>query len=63
MWETRAGVQVSKREFHTHIYLDYSRVKFYLINKKKSAHIYDNTKTLDILSPNEIARPKSNVYI
>ena len=30
--------------------------------KFKKAHIYDNTKTLDILSPNEIARPKSNVY-
>ena len=35
MWGTRAGVQVSKREFHTHIHLDYFRVKFYLINKKK----------------------------
>jgi len=35
----------------------------YDVHKKKKAHIYDNTKTLDILSPNEIARPKSNVYI
>ena len=32
----RAGVQVSKREFHTHIHLDYVRVKFlYCIIKKK----------------------------
>ena len=23
MWEIRAGVQVSRREFHTHIHLDY----------------------------------------
>jgi len=27
----RAGVQVSKREFHSYIYLDYVRVEFYLV--------------------------------
>ena len=33
--ETRAGVQVSRKEFHTHIHLDYVRVEFYLVLKIK----------------------------
>ena len=35
VWGERVGVQVSKRELHTHIYLDYSRVEFYLVKKNK----------------------------
>ena len=27
--------RVSKRELHTHIHLDYVRVEFYLVSKKK----------------------------
>ena len=27
VWEERVGVQVSKREFHTHIHLNYARVE------------------------------------
>ena len=34
--EVRTGVQVSKRELHTHIHLDYVRVEFLsCINKNK----------------------------
>ena len=44
VWGTRVGVQVSKRELHTHIHLDYSRVKFisYIkknINEKMCNHV------------------------
>ena len=35
MWGAKAGVQVSRRELHTHIHLDYARVEFYLVLKKK----------------------------
>ena len=34
-WGARARVQVSRRELHTHIHLDYVRVEFYLVKKKK----------------------------
>ena len=37
----RAEVQVSRREFHTHIYLDYSRVEFLSCIKKKKKKILD----------------------
>ena len=36
VWDVRVRVQVSKREFHIHIYLNYDRVEFYLILKKKN---------------------------
>ena len=35
MWGARTGVQVSKREFYIHIHLDYARIEFYLVLKKK----------------------------
>ena len=35
VWGERVGVQVSRKEFHTHIHLDYARVEFYLVKKKK----------------------------
>ena len=35
VWGVRAGIQVSRRELHTHIHLDYVRVEFYLVSKKK----------------------------
>ena len=36
MWgEVRVRVQVSRREFHTHIYLDYVTVEFLSYIKKK----------------------------
>ena len=34
MWEVRAGVQVSMREFHTHIHLGYARIDSILYKKK-----------------------------
>ena len=35
MWEVSGRIQVSKSELHTHIHLDYSRVKFLFFIKKK----------------------------
>ena len=35
MWEVSGRIQVSKSELHTHIHLDYSRVKFLFCIKKK----------------------------
>ena len=39
VWEARTRVQVSKRELHIHIYLDYIRVEFYLVSKKKKNYV------------------------
>ena len=37
--EARVGVQVSRRKFHTHIHLDYTRVEFLsCIIKKKNVN-------------------------
>ena len=38
---TSAVVQISRREFHTHIHLNQVRVEFYLVKKKKN---YEKTK-------------------
>ena len=38
----RVGVQVSKREFHTHIHLDYVRIKFISCIKKKKKLLWGN---------------------
>ena len=35
IWGIRAGVQVSRKEFHTYIHVDYVRVKFLFYIKKK----------------------------
>ena len=35
VWEKRTGIQVSKREFHTYIHLDYVKVKILSCIKKK----------------------------
>ena len=35
VWEARVRVQVFRREFHTHIHLDYVRVKFLSCIKKE----------------------------
>ena len=35
MWEARVGVQVSRKEFHTYIHLDYDKVDFLSCIKKK----------------------------
>ena len=42
VWEVRAGVQVSMRELHTHIHLDYVRVEILSCKKK----ILMNSKNL-----------------
>ena len=34
VWVARAGVQVSRREFHTHIHLDYVRLEILSCIKK-----------------------------
>ena len=31
----RVSVQVFRREFHTHIYLDLARVKFYIVKERE----------------------------
>ena len=39
MWGVRAEIQVSKRELHTHIQLDYAKVEtLSCIKKKKKIH-------------------------
>ena len=40
VWEARTSVQVSRRELHIHIYLDYTRVEFYLVSKKKKKTMF-----------------------
>ena len=35
VWGVRVGVQVSKKEFHIHIHLDYDRVEFLSCIKKE----------------------------
>ena len=36
MWKVRAGVQGSKRKFHTHIHLDYAKIEILSYIKKKN---------------------------
>ena len=40
MWKVRAGVQGSKRKFHTHIHLDYARIEILSYIKKKIIWYY-----------------------
>ena len=35
MWRVKVGVQVSRREFHTYIHLDYARIEILSCIKKK----------------------------
>ena len=35
MWEARVRFQVFRKEFHTHIHLDWTRVEFLSCKKKK----------------------------
>ena len=35
VWREKTGVQVSRRKLHSHIYLDYTIIEFYLSQKKK----------------------------
>ena len=35
VWEAKAGVQISRKELHTHIHLDYDRVEFLSYIKKQ----------------------------
>ena len=52
VWGARVGVQVSKREFHTHLHLNQARVEFYLVLKKKKKRIvlFINAKFFSILN-------------
>ena len=36
VWGARVRVQVSRRGLHTHINLDYVRVKFFFVSKKNT---------------------------
>ena len=55
--EVRTRIQVFKKEFHTHIYLDYDKLKFlYYIkikNKKsiKPFFFFGNSKPIYFISP------------
>ena len=42
------GIQVFRREFHTHIHLDYAKVKFLSFIKKKKIYLVLKTKELSI---------------
>ena len=44
MWGVRVRVQFSRKEFHTHIYLDYDRVDFLSCIKKKSKTFINEKK-------------------
>ena len=48
MWEARVGVQVSRKEFHTHIHLDYDKVDFLSCIKKKKINTFINKKKKSI---------------
>ena len=37
VWEIKTEIQVSRRELHTQIHLEYARVECYLISKKKKS--------------------------
>ena len=39
MWGARAGVQVSRSEFHTHIHLDYAKTEILSCIKKKKKNL------------------------
>ena len=39
VWGAQAGVQVSKKELHTHIHLDQAKVEFYLVSTKKKKFV------------------------
>ena len=42
VWGVRARVQVYKGEFHAHIHLDFVRLEFYFVSKKKKKHLLIN---------------------
>ena len=39
VWGVKTGVQISKKELHTHIYLDYVRVEILSCIKKKKKNL------------------------
>ena len=50
MWEVKVGVQVSNREFHIHIHLDYARIKILsCIKKIKNKKLKRNTKKNNVM--------------
>ena len=50
MWEVKAGVQVSNKEFHIHIHLDYARIKILsCIKKIKNKKLKKNTKKNNVM--------------
>ena len=59
MWEARVGVQVSRKEFHTYIHLDYDKVDFLsCIKKKKKIKTFINKKKKINKHPKGIDSPK-----
>ena len=63
----RVGVQVSKREFHTRIHLDYVRVKFLSCIKKKMilyflTFMVDPTVNVRAKSTNIIITPNGHTF-
>ena len=50
MWRANVGIQVSRREFHTYIHLDYVRIEILSYKKKKKKffffviHFYHSNK-------------------
>ena len=58
MWEARVGVQVSRKEFHTHIHLDYDKVDFLSCIKKKKLTLLLTKKKKINKHPKGIDSPK-----
>ena len=58
MWGARAGVQASKRELHTHIYLNQVRVEILsCIKKKKKKPQQPNIQPIHLYSQKQIHMP------
>ena len=58
VWRAIVGIQVSKREFHTHIHLDWTKVEFlFCILKKKIVLCADPLKSFSffLFTPNSIS--------
>ena len=60
---TRVGVQVSRREFDTHIQLDYVRIEFYLVFKKKKKVTHNQKEMRERERERERERSRNTNYI
>ena len=52
VWREKTEVQVSRRKLHSHIYLDYTIIEFYLSQKKKKKTTTTTTILVGLVSTN-----------